>query len=181
MPCHDMPHMQDEEGKSLLMLAAGAGHEGVVTQLLEAGAPWNAVDRNGDCAGDYARQHGHEDVYEAIVDAGSAGCPYLGSPAAAVLMHLLTASPFYRMHLCGMPVAEACTTAPGCTLSAGCRAEMILAALERKSGITSEEPDSYLRQKLHYSTDTSGVTQHRMSEPALSSRVRYHIHCSAAF
>ena len=34
---------------------------------------------------------------------------------------------------------------------------MILAALERKSGISSEEPDSYLRQKLHYSADPSGV------------------------
>ena len=34
---------------------------------------------------------------------------------------------------------------------------MILAALERNSGISSEEPDSYLRQKLHYSSDASGM------------------------
>ena len=58
-----------------------------------------------------------------------------------------------------MLAAEACTIALGCQVSAGCRAEMILAALERKSGITSEEPDTYLRQKVHYSTDTSGVGQ----------------------
>ena len=59
----------------MLMLAAAAGHEGVVTQLLEAGAPWNAVDRKGDCAGDYAREQGHEEVYETIVDAGSFSFP----------------------------------------------------------------------------------------------------------
>ena len=69
------------------MLAAGAGHEGVVTQLLEAGAPWNAVDKQGNSAGDHARLQGHEDVYEAIVDAGSAALPCLpGGPACRACM-----------------------------------------------------------------------------------------------
>ena len=34
--------------------------------------------------------------------------------------------------------------------SAGCRAELLLAALERKSGVSTDPPDSYLRQALHY-------------------------------
>ena len=52
------------------MLAAAGGHEPVVTQLLAAGVPWNAVDRHNDSAGDLAAKAGHEAVYELIVAAG---------------------------------------------------------------------------------------------------------------
>ena len=42
------------------------------------------------------------------------------------------------------------THTKACVLSSctGCRAELVLAALERKSGLSSEEPDSYLRQQV---------------------------------
>ena len=62
--------MQDEEGRSSLMLAASAGDEAVVSLLLERGAPWNATDCKGRCAGDYAAAAGHEQVFNTIVDAG---------------------------------------------------------------------------------------------------------------
>ena len=68
------PHagVQDEAtGRNALMLAAAAGSEPVVCQLLEAGVPWNAVDRQGDCAGDHAAAGGHSPAYEAIVAAGA--------------------------------------------------------------------------------------------------------------
>jgi type IV protein arginine methyltransferase len=46
----DVAH-QDCEGASALMLAAENGHLEVVKELLEAGAPWNAQDSEGYCAG----------------------------------------------------------------------------------------------------------------------------------
>lgn len=39
--------------------------------LLEAGAPWNALDRKGNCAGDYAMNAGHQEAYEVLMDAGN--------------------------------------------------------------------------------------------------------------
>ena len=62
-------HSQEEtHGRSALMLAAGAGHEAVVEVLLAAGAPWNAIDRRGQCAGNYALDAGHQTVVDALVD-----------------------------------------------------------------------------------------------------------------
>lgn len=43
--------------------------------------------------------------------------------------------------------------------SAGCRAELLLAALERKTGMSTDPSDSYLRQTLHYDTTTTGQEQ----------------------
>ena len=49
------PFYQEEvAGMSALMAAAAAGSKEVVKLLLENGAPWNAIDRRGRCAGDYA-------------------------------------------------------------------------------------------------------------------------------
>ena len=45
-------------GRSALHLAAAAGSEPCVTALLQAGAPWNAVDREGACPGDLANAAG---------------------------------------------------------------------------------------------------------------------------
>lgn len=47
-------HQETREGMSPMMGAARGGHVAVVRRLLEAGAPWNAVDRAGRCAGDHA-------------------------------------------------------------------------------------------------------------------------------
>ena len=47
-------HQEVEHGRSGLMLAAGGGHLDTVALLLGRGAPWNALDRQGRSAGDYA-------------------------------------------------------------------------------------------------------------------------------
>ncbi|CAD7697309.1 unnamed protein product [Ostreobium quekettii] len=52
------------------MVAAKAGHSSVVGRLLEAGAPWNALDKNGLCAGEHAEAAGHQDVVNQLVVAG---------------------------------------------------------------------------------------------------------------
>ena len=62
-------HAQEtEHGRSGLMLAAGAGHSEIISLLLEAGAPWNAVDRRGACAGNYALDAGHQALVDSLVD-----------------------------------------------------------------------------------------------------------------
>ena len=49
------PYYQEtKDGKSVLMAAAAAGAKEVVELLLENGAPWNALDRRGKCAGEHA-------------------------------------------------------------------------------------------------------------------------------
>jgi len=63
--------VQDEStGESLLMRAAGRGEKGLVELLLEHAAPWNAIDRNGKCAGEYAIDAGKFDIVEILVNAG---------------------------------------------------------------------------------------------------------------
>ena len=61
---------RDSDGVSALMLAAGAGAGELVSTLLMYGAPWNAVDRHGLCAGQYALRAGHQDVVDQLVNAG---------------------------------------------------------------------------------------------------------------
>ncbi len=50
------------------MAAAGAGHTEVVRYLLTEGAPWNAVDREYRCAGDYAAMNCHQAIVDLIMD-----------------------------------------------------------------------------------------------------------------
>eukprot|EP00965_Chrysotila_dentata_P182383 6022436-Pleurochrysis_carterae.AAC.1 len=63
-PCHQ----EDAGGVSPLMMAAKAGSQPIVTALLKAGAPWNAIDRCGRCAGEYALDAGKQAVVDLIVD-----------------------------------------------------------------------------------------------------------------
>jgi protein arginine N-methyltransferase 2 len=63
-------HQEDARGTSALMAAAGAGSLEGVEALLAEGAPWNALDRFAKCAGDYALRGGHQDVVNALVEAG---------------------------------------------------------------------------------------------------------------
>ena len=67
-----VPSASQEEatGRSLLMAAAGAGALECVTLLLERGAPWNALDRSGRCAGEYAYDSGCQSCVDALVNAG---------------------------------------------------------------------------------------------------------------
>lgn len=53
-------------GQSPLMLAAAGGNVAVVDRLLRAGAPWNAVDAAGRCAGQYCKAG--TPVFRAILD-----------------------------------------------------------------------------------------------------------------
>lgn len=48
---------QDAEGVTPLMKAAERGDVEIIKYLLEAGAPWNAQDNDGHCAGEYAMRH----------------------------------------------------------------------------------------------------------------------------
>ncbi|GKY91012.1 hypothetical protein MPSEU_000074000 [Mayamaea pseudoterrestris] len=57
-------------GQSPLMAASSLGNGALVEYLLENGAPWNAVDRQGLCAGDYATNNEHWGVVNLLVDWG---------------------------------------------------------------------------------------------------------------
>jgi type IV protein arginine methyltransferase len=72
--------LQDEAtGQSPLMVAAAQGHLTLVQLLLESGAPWNAVDRNGNCAGNYATDHEKWDVVNYLVEWGTRAELILGA------------------------------------------------------------------------------------------------------
>ena len=73
---------QDQStGQSPLMAAAAAGYAPICTILLEHGAPWNAIDRCGQCAGNYATQNEHWDVVSMLVDHATRAELILGSVA----------------------------------------------------------------------------------------------------
>jgi len=55
-------------GKSPLMIAAQYGHLDICQTLIDVGAPWNAVDRYGKCAGDYATDNQKWDVVNYLVE-----------------------------------------------------------------------------------------------------------------
>ena len=55
-------------GKSPLMNAAQYGHLDICQTLIDVGAPWNAVDRYGKCAGDYATDNQKWDVVNYLVE-----------------------------------------------------------------------------------------------------------------
>lgn len=52
------------------MEAAASGNGEVAAALLEAGTPWNAIDKQGSCAGDLAVAGGHESTAELLLEAG---------------------------------------------------------------------------------------------------------------
>jgi len=56
----DAAYQDPSDGRSALIAAASEGHTEVVRTLLAAGAPWNAFDRQANCAGDYALAGQHE-------------------------------------------------------------------------------------------------------------------------
>jgi protein arginine N-methyltransferase 2 len=63
--------MQDQEtGQSPLMAAASAGNHALCQYLLDNGAPWNALDRHGQCAGNYATVAEHWSVVNLLVEWG---------------------------------------------------------------------------------------------------------------
>jgi type IV protein arginine methyltransferase len=60
-----------ETGWSPLMAASQAGHKTLVDQLLDLGAPWNAIDRQGKCAGNYATDAQQWEIVNVLVDWGT--------------------------------------------------------------------------------------------------------------
>ena len=65
---------QDANGRNALMQAAAHGHNSIVGLLLDAGIPWNAIDKQGNCAGDLAVAAEHESTAEMLLEAGTAHC-----------------------------------------------------------------------------------------------------------
>ena len=76
-------HQDPATGWSPLMEAARAGHAGACEILLEGGAPWNALDRGGKCAGNHATDAGRWDVVNLLVDAGTRAELILGASIRA--------------------------------------------------------------------------------------------------
>jgi len=56
-------------GASPLIMAAKAGHIDICKILLEHGSPWNALDKQGKCAGNYASDNRYQKVVDLLVDA----------------------------------------------------------------------------------------------------------------
>ena len=66
----DAAYQDTSDGSSPLIAAASQGHTEVVRTLLTAGAPWNAFDRQANCAGDYALAGEHKDCVDILLTAG---------------------------------------------------------------------------------------------------------------
>ena len=66
-------------GQSPLMVASIAGHIDIVRLLLDEGAPWNALDRYGKCAGNYATEHEHWEIVNLLVEHGTKAELVLGA------------------------------------------------------------------------------------------------------
>ena len=66
----DAAYQDPSDGRSALIAAAAAGHTEVVRSLLAAGAPWNAFDRQANCAGDCALAGQHEECAAVLLNAG---------------------------------------------------------------------------------------------------------------
>jgi type IV protein arginine methyltransferase len=61
----------DATGCAPLMAAASGGFAHICHYLLQQGAPWNAVDRYGQCAGNVATDREHWDVVNLLVEWGT--------------------------------------------------------------------------------------------------------------
>uniref|UniRef100_A0A1I8FQ51 ANK_REP_REGION domain-containing protein n=1 Tax=Macrostomum lignano TaxID=282301 RepID=A0A1I8FQ51_9PLAT len=66
-------------GMSVLMAAAASGSADTVRCLLDNGAPWNAVDRQYHCAGEYATWNGHQAVVDLLLNHAAASELLLGA------------------------------------------------------------------------------------------------------
>jgi len=79
----DAAEQDDVTGTSALMAAADGGHTEVARVLLEAGAPWNAVDRRCRCAGDLAMARDDFETASLLLDAGMRAELILGAAQRA--------------------------------------------------------------------------------------------------
>ena len=85
---------QDEgTGISPLMVASQIGNIELVQSLLNEGAPWNAVDRNGKCAGDYSTDAQRWDVVNLLVEWGTRSELILGTTQRMASSSSTTSTP----------------------------------------------------------------------------------------
>ncbi|XP_042509578.1 protein arginine N-methyltransferase 2 [Macadamia integrifolia] len=73
----------DGEGLTPLMHGAKHGHANIVKALLAAGAPWNALSPSNVTAGDFAMDSGHQEAFDALLNAGIQAELVLGTIARA--------------------------------------------------------------------------------------------------
>lgn len=66
----DVTFQEEQTGFSPLMGAAVSGKAEIIELLIDHGTPWNALDRKGFCAGDYAMQEGQEEALDVLLNAG---------------------------------------------------------------------------------------------------------------
>ncbi|KAL0721561.1 hypothetical protein Bca4012_036160 [Brassica carinata] len=65
----DVSHF-DNDGLTPLMHAAKTGNAEIISSLLEAGAPWNALSPSNLSAGDFAMEAGHQDAFDLLLKTG---------------------------------------------------------------------------------------------------------------
>jgi protein arginine N-methyltransferase 2 len=59
---------RESDGWTCLTAAAANGHEEIVARLIDEAAPWNAVDKVGMTAAQYAKLNGYERIYEFLLN-----------------------------------------------------------------------------------------------------------------
>jgi type IV protein arginine methyltransferase len=73
-------YQEERTGQSPLMVASQYGRMDMVQYLLDVcHAPWNAVDRLGHCAGNFATTHEHWEIVNLLVDYGTRAELILGT------------------------------------------------------------------------------------------------------
>ncbi|KAJ3154209.1 hypothetical protein HDU86_004753 [Geranomyces michiganensis] len=63
-------HTRCESGATILHLAAARGNQQAATDILRAGAQWNAIDDASKSVGEYALENGHKELYTFLVNEG---------------------------------------------------------------------------------------------------------------
>ena len=66
-------------GKTPLIISGTLGSLKLTTLLIQNGAPWNAVDRTGNCAGNYASDNGYQEIVNYLVEIATTSEMLLGA------------------------------------------------------------------------------------------------------
>lgn len=101
-----------ETGLSPLMAASKAGNAGLCQQLLEGGAPWNAIDRKGQCAGNYATDAEHWEVVNLLVEWGTRSELILGQLQRGQQNQAASATSIMKAPSPGISAEEESSTKP---------------------------------------------------------------------
>jgi type IV protein arginine methyltransferase len=124
----------DTTGWSPLMAAAHTGHVPLCQYLLEQGAPWNAIDRQGQCAGNLATEREHWKIVNVLVEWGT---------RAELILGRLEREQRRQANCNSQAVSVDATVQSGTTQTTATR------SVDHEP---STKPD-YLRQRLQYTAD----------------------------